>query len=132
MRLIVMQLISCTGASHRNERLAAERNKLGLAAVSSLFSFFSFYLFSSLSLSLSRQGLDTNQRSFGRRGVSEVFLFVSLYLSAFISSPTATLLSSLLQGKGVLGYLGNSDCGDREKQDREVSLELLVDTEIVA
>lgn len=45
MRLIVMQLISCTGASHRNERLAAERNKLGLAAVSSSFSFF-FYFFS--------------------------------------------------------------------------------------
>lgn len=50
MRLIVMQLISCTGASHRNERLAAERNKLGLAAAASCSfsaSFFVSFFFSS-------------------------------------------------------------------------------------
>lgn len=44
MRLIVMQLISCTGTSHRNERLAAERNKLGLAAAASS-SFSSSFIF---------------------------------------------------------------------------------------
>lgn len=48
MRLIVMQLISCTGASHRNERLAAEKNKLGLASLCCFFLlllllFFFFY-----------------------------------------------------------------------------------------
>lgn len=124
MRLIVMQLISCTGASHRNERLAAERNKLGLAAVSSSFSFFFFFS----SPSLSRQSLDTYQRRFGRWGVSKVFLFVSLPLSAFIPSPTATSLSVLFRSEHVWGCLGKSDCEGEWKQDRETSFELRVDT----
>lgn len=129
MRLIVMQLISCAGASHRNERLAAERNKLGLAAAApSSFSFFFLLFFFFSSPSLSRQSLDTYQRRFGRRGVSKVFLLVSLHLSAFIPSPTATSLSALFRSGHVWSCLGKSDCEEEGKQDREASFELRVDT----
>lgn len=52
MRLIVMQLISCTGASHRNERLAAERNKLGLASLCCFFLLLLLLFFFSIAVSV--------------------------------------------------------------------------------